>query len=233
MTAGASVLSSQVVLLSGATGAVGSALLQVLLAGGARIGIALRKPRHLPAMQDLPASRVLAGVVGATDAEAAAGFVKGVEDSLGPITAFVSTAGTFRGGPFAAEQTGTLAELLEANLLSAATLVRAVVPPMLRRRSGAVVLTGAAAAEQPAAGMAGYAASKAALHAWARGLAAELGTAGLRVTVVAPATIDTPANRAAMPAADPAAWTPLQRVVDALVGGITRRDAPDDPIRLL
>lgn len=234
MTVGASALTDRVVLLAGATGAVGAELLQELLARGARVGVLVRKPwqvRELVAR--LPAGRTLVGVVGATDSEAAAGMVKGVEDSLGPILALVSTAGAFHAAPFAAEPVGLLGSLLEANLIANATIARAVVPPMQRRRTGALVFTGAAAAETASAGMASYVASKAALHMWARSLAAELAPAGLHVTVVAPSTLDTPANRAASPEADRSRWLPVPRLVAALLAAITGTAQRPDPVELL
>ena len=54
--------------------------------------------------------------------------------------------------------------------------------------------------------MAAYAASKGAVVALTHALAAELGAGGVSVNAVAPTTIDTPRNRAAMPDADRSGW---------------------------
>ena len=98
------------------------------------------------------------------------------------------------------------------------TLARAVVIPMRRRRAGSLVFTGAAlVAGKPMAGMALYSASKAALHAYAASLRAELQAHGVRVGVVAPGVIDTPANREAMPAADRAGWVAPEAVAARLL----------------
>ena len=62
-----------------------------------------------------------------------------------------------------------------------------------------------------------FQASKAALHAYAEVLAAEVADHGVAVAVVAPAVLDTEANRSAMPDADRSSWTPVEHVVDALL----------------
>ena len=73
-----------------------------------------------------------------------------------------------------------LQELLEANLLTATNLARAVLGGMRRRRAGSLVFVGAAAVGTAASGMANYLASKAALHEFVRALALELHDSGVR-----------------------------------------------------
>lgn len=95
-------ISNHVVLLAGATGELGGAFARLVLARGGKVAAAVRKPWQIESIrqelgrQELGGERVLVGVVGSTDSEAAAGFVKGASDALGPITAFVSTAGGYR-----------------------------------------------------------------------------------------------------------------------------------------
>jgi 3-oxoacyl-[acyl-carrier protein] reductase len=72
------------------------------------------------------------------------------------------------------------------------------------------------AALDPPGGLGAYAASKAALVAFTRSLAREL-PAGVRVNAVLPTTIDTPANRAAMPDADVSRWTPPDRIAAVIL----------------
>jgi NAD(P)-dependent dehydrogenase (short-subunit alcohol dehydrogenase family) len=72
---------------------------------------------------------------------------------------------------------------------------------MLEARSGCLVNVAARAALEPPAGAAAYAASKAAAVALLESLAAELRGTGIRVNSILPSTIDTPANRRAMPEA--------------------------------
>lgn len=212
------------VLVQGATGVLGGALLAALAHRGAKIAAVVRRRWQVEPLEQALSGhgvarlRQLVGVVDAEDAEAAAGFIKGAEDSLGPIVAFISTAGAFAAAPLGDEPNTAAGELWRANFASVHTLARAVVAPMRRRRAGSMVFTGAAAALGPApAGMALYVASKAALHAYAAGLAGELGPQGIAVAVVAPTVLDTPDNRRAMPAADHGAWLAVDAVVQRLL----------------
>ncbi len=201
------------VLVQGATGAVGAEVVRALAAQGAHISVAVRRRWQVARVEaQLTAAGVarqdqLVAVVDSEDAEAAAGLVKGSEDALGPLVAFVSAAGAFAMSPLGEEPNAQAGDLWRANFASVHTLARAVVIPMRRRRAGALVFTGAAAvSDDPPAGMALYVASKAALHAYAASLRTELLPYGVRVSVVAPKVIDTPANREAMPEADRSGW---------------------------
>jgi NAD(P)-dependent dehydrogenase (short-subunit alcohol dehydrogenase family) len=65
--------------------------------------------------------------------------------------------------------------------------------------------------------MAAYAASKASVVAITLALAEELKAERILVNAVAPSTIDTPANRAAMPKADPSKWLSPQAAAEAIL----------------
>ncbi len=172
----------------------------------------------------------LVGVVGGTDGEAAAGLVKGVEDSLGPINAFISVAGAFQFATAGEDKVQDAYQLLEANFLSVATLTRALVGLMRRRQSGNLVFTGASAVGSAVPGLSSYLASKAALHAWAQCLHKELEPHGVGVTVITPGIIDTESNRAAMPDADRSDWLEVAVVVDALLGAAAGQSGSEGPL---
>ncbi|MCC6669455.1 MAG: SDR family NAD(P)-dependent oxidoreductase [Planctomycetes bacterium] len=204
-------------LLVGATGALGEALVRHLLSGGAKVGLAVRRERQIaPLAATLPKEQALVGLVPPGDGEAAAGFVKGVQDSLGPLTALISTAGAFLHAPAGQDRPEALLDLLDANLLATHTLVRAVLPALRRRGGGGLVFTGAAVVGKAVPGLSLYLAAKSALHAYAETLHAELAPEGIRVAVIAPGTLDTEANRRAMPGIERSTLVPLARVVDAL-----------------
>jgi NAD(P)-dependent dehydrogenase (short-subunit alcohol dehydrogenase family) len=183
-----------------------------------------------PVEKTLAGAKHLVGLVGSTDSEAAAGLVKGVEDSLGPIDAFISVAGAFQLAGASEDKAEDTYQLLEANFLSVVTLARALIGPMRRRQSGKLVFTGARAVGSAIPQMSSYLASKAALHAWARCVHKELEQHGVRVVVITPGVIDTDHNRAAMPEADRASWLPVPRVVDALLAAAAGETGYEGPL---
>jgi NAD(P)-dependent dehydrogenase (short-subunit alcohol dehydrogenase family) len=95
---------------------------------------------------------------------------------------------------------------LQLNLRSAALALRAVLSSMVERGGGRVVAVSSRAARLPFAGAAAYAASKAGLIALVEAASAEVKNSGVCVNCVLPSVIDTPANRAAQPDADPSRW---------------------------
>ncbi|MFM1872917.1 MAG: NmrA-like family, partial [Planctomycetota bacterium] len=73
----------KVVLVTGATGKLGGALVHALFDGGYRVAVAVRKPWQVDKLRETYAGRqALVGLVPTQDGEAADGFVKGCEDAL-------------------------------------------------------------------------------------------------------------------------------------------------------
>lgn len=120
--------------------------------------------------------------------------------AVGDVDALVCAAGGFAmTGPLDGAAPEAWAHLLAMNLTTAHLATRATLP-MLRRRRGAVVYFGSVAATPAGApgGMAAYAAAKAGVHALMRAVAADERAAGVRANAVAPGSIRTAANLAAM-----------------------------------
>jgi len=119
-------------------------------------------------------------------------------------------AGAWRGGTPLYEETNddVWRAMMATNVETVYRSLRALLPPMVAARRGSVVVVGSRAVEQPwtSARSAAYAAAKSAVVALARATASEVLPHGVRVNAVLPSTLDTPANRAAMPSADPALW---------------------------
>jgi len=201
-------LSAEVVLISGARGALGSALVE-RYAAKFKV-VALDRSRDRTLTVERPSPSLLRVAADTSELEALRAAVTRAESEQGALTGAVLTTGAWRGGhPFAqAEAAADYRTVMESNLETAQLALRAVLPTMIARRRGSIVLIGSLSAVRPfeAAGSAAYAASKAALIALAQAIAAEVLEHGVRVNVVMPATIDTAANRNAMPKADHSRW---------------------------
>jgi NAD(P)-dependent dehydrogenase (short-subunit alcohol dehydrogenase family) len=94
-------------------------------------------------------------------------------------------------------------------------MTRAAVPKVTDG-SGSVLFVAATAVDSPPATLAAYVASKAGIVALVHSLGKELADRSIRVNAIAPTTIDTPANREAMPDADFSSWTRPEKIARVL-----------------
>jgi NAD(P)-dependent dehydrogenase (short-subunit alcohol dehydrogenase family) len=209
-------IAGQVALVTGAAGALGSEVARTLAAAGARLVLADAAPAAERLQQlatEIGGGAVVAGdiTLSATWADAAPRIAHEV-GGLPSLAALI--AGAWRGGKaLHAESSDDIWEMMmQANLATVYRTLRFVLPSMVSRQHGSIVVVGARAAVQPwtSTSAAGYATSKAAVVALAQVVAAEVLAHGVRVNAVMPSTMDTPANRSAMPQADPAEWVSLQ-----------------------
>jgi NAD(P)-dependent dehydrogenase (short-subunit alcohol dehydrogenase family) len=147
-----------------------------------------------------------------TDDKAAKMVAAAALDHFGHLDILAAVAGGWRGGSAVAETDPLDLEwLLGINLVTTFNACRAVLPGMLAQRWGRIVTIGARAAVGGQARSGAYAASKAALLALTQSIAAETRSGGITANTVMISTIDTPANRAAMPDSDYHRWvTPEQ-----------------------
>jgi len=107
--------------------------------------------------------------------------------------------------------------MFDMNVTSAFHMLRAVIPGMRKAGSGRIIAIGSRAAEDPGPGVGAYSASKAALVSLIRTVALENKDAGITANVILPGTIDTPANRKAMPGADTTQWVQPASIASLIV----------------
>jgi NAD(P)-dependent dehydrogenase (short-subunit alcohol dehydrogenase family) len=144
--------------------------------------------------------------------------VRDVVNLYGKIDAVVHLVGGFAGGQRADETSDeTWEKMIAINLRPAWVLSRAVLPMMRGARRGSFIAIGSSAALEPTPTLGAYGASKAALISLVRTIAAENKEFGVRANIVSPNTMDTPANRSAMPDVDPAKWVQPANVASLLV----------------
>jgi NAD(P)-dependent dehydrogenase (short-subunit alcohol dehydrogenase family) len=204
-----------IALVTGAGGALGGEVARTLNARGYGL-VLMDLARSRDRLEQLAASLggacVIAGDLGTPSLWTEA--MSRMERELGGAPAIAALiAGGWRGGkPLYEEDSDEVwRAMMDSNLETVHRSLRALLPPMVARKSGAIVAMGSRAAVDPgsSARAAAYAASKAATVALVQAVAAEVRDSSVRVNVVMPSTLDTPANRASMPAADPTRWVSL------------------------
>ncbi|NRA01413.1 MAG: SDR family NAD(P)-dependent oxidoreductase [Myxococcales bacterium] len=207
------------VVVTGGTGALGRAVLRAFFEVGDRVTAAWLVASERDEVASLFAPELADGRLELVEADVAeAKGAAEVARVAGPARALVNGVGGFEGGlPVHEADLEVWDRMYRINVRTAVAMSRAVLPGMFQRGHGAIINIGAQAAAAPPARLAAYSASKAAVVNLTRSLHAEAGDAGIRVNAVIPTTIDTPANRKAMPEADPSTWTPPSRVAEVIV----------------
>jgi NAD(P)-dependent dehydrogenase (short-subunit alcohol dehydrogenase family) len=211
------------VVVTGGTGALGAAVVKVLVDAGAHC--------HVPAIEsEVPAGRfpmdgvsVSLNVDLSNEASVAAFYA-----SLPPLRAVVNIAGGFAWAPIADSPAKVLQQQLSMNLLSCVLSCREAVANFRKAgRGGHIVNISARPALNPRQGanMTAYTASKAAVAAFTVALAEELKAEDISVIALCPSTIDTPTNRADMPDADHTSWVKPASIAGLIVGQLGLQDA--------
>lgn len=194
--------------VTGAGGALGRAVVQQFLEQGWRLALIERSLAHLKdSFPGLDNSRHLlleADVTSAASMGEAAGRILA---AFRQVDALVHIAGGFEMGQQAHElDRAAWDRMMNLNAWSFVAVTQALVPSMIERKSGSIIAVSAKIASRGLARMAAYIASKSALQRLVEASASELAAHGVRVNSIAPSVLDTPANRQAMPDANPAEW---------------------------
>ncbi|WP_293223765.1 SDR family NAD(P)-dependent oxidoreductase [Ottowia sp.] len=199
-------MSAPVVMITGAAGQLGAAVVQRFHDQGAQLVLLDRDAEPLKkhfgglARTELLEADLLAR-------EALGQRVHAVLGPAGRVDVLCHLAGGFHmGEPVHATPASAWDFMMNLNAASFINVAAAVVPRMQAQRAGRIVAVGAGAGLKGGAQMGAYSASKSALMRLVEAMSAELRDTGINVNCVLPSTLDTPANRAAMPDADPARW---------------------------
>jgi NAD(P)-dependent dehydrogenase (short-subunit alcohol dehydrogenase family) len=205
------------VVVTGGTGALGTAVVGALIKAGATC--------HVPYLIDQEAARFpfrdhaqvkLVADMDLAEEAAVARLFAGVP----ALWASIHLVGGFAMAPIGKTSKADLMKQVDMNFVTAFLCCRAAVEAVTRTGAGGRIVN---VATRPAiewragAGMIAYVASKAAVAALTVALAEEVVQADILVNAVAPSTMDTPANRQAMPKADFDAWTKVEDVAATIL----------------
>lgn len=207
-------MTGRIALVTGANGGLGSQVTQALLEAGAKVvGLA---PRIQQSDFDHPNFTALTAALDSL--RAARQAVDGVISRFGRIDVLAHLVGGFAGGQTVADtDDATFQSMFDLNVNTAFHIIRAVLPHMRKAGVGRIIAIGSRAAENPGASVGAYSASKAALVSLMRTVALENKDGGITANVILPGTIDTPANRKAMPGADTVQWVQPASIASLIV----------------
>jgi len=203
-------LDGKVVLIAGASGALGQSVTPAVAQVGAVVVAVDRHPTPSVHHQIVISAD-------ATDEAAVTRLVEEVNRKTGPIDVLMNLIGGFAMGQVSETDTVLWHRMFAMNATPAFVLSKAVLPHMLERRTGRIIHLAARAAVEPFPGAAAYIAAKAALVAFIRALSLEIAGSGVTVNGVLPATMDTAANRKAMPDADTSKWVKPASIAELLI----------------
>jgi NAD(P)-dependent dehydrogenase (short-subunit alcohol dehydrogenase family) len=205
------------VVVTGGTGALGTAVVGALLKAGATCHVPAMVPEEAErfALRDHPNVRLVA-VSDLAEETVVARFFDGVPR----LWASIHLAGGFAMASVAQTSKSDLMAQIDMNFVTAFLCCRAAVNAMSRTGAGGRIVNVAcrpALEWRTGAGMAAYTASKAAVAALTVTLSEEVAKLDILVNAVAPSIMDTRANRREMPKADHAAWPKVEEVAASIL----------------
>lgn len=211
----------QVVIVTGGSGNLGSAVVRAFYAANARLIVPDRALEKLPALfPELVNSErhYLAVATDPTQADAMETLVQATLTRFGRIDILVNTVGGYRAG---APPHETPPEdwdfMLDLNARATFIMNRAVIPSMLAQGRGKIINTLSKSALGATANDVAYSAAKSAAARITESMAAAYKNNGINVNAIMPGTIDTPQNRAARPQADSSKWVAPEAIAQVVL----------------
>jgi NAD(P)-dependent dehydrogenase (short-subunit alcohol dehydrogenase family) len=194
----------QCVVITGAAGGLGQALVQVFLQAGAKVVALDRDAQALDALQRATFNNsptqtpsLLTAVCDVTQLPSCESAMAQATARFGGIDVLINNAGIAHRSAFASTQVEVLRRVMDVNFFGAVHCTHAALAS-LRQRKGMIITISSVAGFSPLIGRTGYAASKHALHGFFDSLRTELEDDGVDVLIVCPSFIDTGIDRAAL-----------------------------------
>ncbi|MDX1585163.1 MAG: SDR family NAD(P)-dependent oxidoreductase [Balneolaceae bacterium] len=198
------------VIVTGGTGSLGSATVNLLLDHGAHCSIPAFNESELKDFNLKNHDRVhIETGIDLTDEDATQNFFNNAVEHMGPLWASVHIAGGFGMGKIDKSTKADFMKQINLNLVTCYNSCRNAIQLMKKTGNGGrIVNIAARPALEPrqGAGMSAYTTSKAGVAALSQSLAAEVADDDILINAIAPSIIDTAANRNSMPDADYSKW---------------------------
>jgi len=210
-------LADRVVIITGATGALGNVAARKFAEQGARlvlVGTSDEKLARLAQTLNLPAERVLIHAADVSEAGQVVALAGRVQQTFGRADILLNLVGGWSGGKSLVEvDDRDVEKMLQQHLWTTYHLAQAFIPLMSANRWGRILAVSSPLASRPIANMSPYVIGKAAQEALLLTLAQELKDSGITVNLALVKTIDVKHERAAQPNAKNAAWTTPEEIV--------------------
>jgi NAD(P)-dependent dehydrogenase (short-subunit alcohol dehydrogenase family) len=209
-------MADRTILVTGGTGALGSAVVAAFLDAGWRAAVTWVDPSELERVTEHEGMLLVEADLSHPEAVEHA-VAQAAGDESAPLRAVANLVGGYAGGARVHEtRPEDFERQFTLNVWPTFLVTRAAIPRLIAAGGGSIVCVSTRAAVQPFAGAAGYIASKAAVIAFVKAVATEYRDEGVRCNAILPSVIDTPANRASQPDADHSRWVPPAEIARAV-----------------
>jgi NAD(P)-dependent dehydrogenase (short-subunit alcohol dehydrogenase family) len=217
---------TQSALITGGTGGLGAAVTAAFLDAGWRVVVPWILESELQRVTEQEGLELVRADL--FDVDDVARAVRAASaDPAAPLRGVVNLVGGFDApGNVVDVPLERFERMFELNLRPTYLVCQAAIPELVSSGGGAIVCVSSRAAVHAFAGAAGYCASKAAVLVFAQALAAEHADDGIRCNAILPSQIDTPANRASMPASEHAKLVPPEQVARVILHLCSEDAAP-------
>ena len=188
-------LKDKVVILTGATGGIGSAIARAFAAEGAKLAISSTRQEKLDKLiptLGIDEDHVRGFVCDATKEEQVKAFVDGAKEAFGTIDIVIANAG-YEGkmSPIAAQSTEEFTKVYTLNVYSPMWLMKYAAPTLQEKKHGSIVVLASAGSYTPTALMGAYVSSKYAVAGLTKCIAQELMPEGITCNYICPGPVDT------------------------------------------
>ena len=219
------------ILITGGAGGLGRSVVQLFLEKGHQLIALVQDEKD---KEQLPSHNKLhAEVADLAKEEQVASIMAALINRFKKIDAAVLLAGGYAGGSLETTSLKNIQEQIKLNFETAYTVVSSLYPHFLRSGYGRFILTGAQPPLMPkkAKSALAYTLSKSLLFQLAAIINEETKGTNIVATVIVPSTIDTKANREAMPDADANKWVKPEQIAGIIEFALSdKADALREPV---